>query len=78
MEAVLSPNTGACGSAPGSQMGRGSGYGAGEGLKPRMWTLGSGENPEQSVLIFYVLWAHHHRNANPDFVYFENILALLI
>lgn len=44
----------------------------------KKWTLGNGENPEQSVMIFYVLWPHYHRNVNLDFFYFENISTLLI
>lgn len=43
-----------------------------------MWTLGGGENAEQSVLIFYVLSAHHRRNARPDFIYFGDIVTFLI
>ena len=43
-----------------------------------MWTLGGGENAEQSVLIFYVLSAHHRRNARLDFIYFEDIVTFLI
>lgn len=78
MEALVSPNTGTCGSMPGSQRGRGSGHGAYGRLKPRMWTLGGGENAEQSVLIFYVLLAHHRGNARPDFIYFGDIVTFLI
>lgn len=60
---MVSPNTGAYGSAPGR-------CGGTLAMVLRKWTLGNGENPEQSVIIFYVLWPHYHRNANPDFFLF--------
>lgn len=65
MEAAVSPNTGACDSVPGSQVGRELAMVA-EDESPDVGSQEWGECTAR--LIFYVLLAQHLKSAESDFI----------